>query len=78
MNRTVSVVRMQLINRQTYVWVPLLVLGGAFLLTLAIYAMLETSGITGAKYAAAPRRRCGTSASWACRRSRSPSRSRRR
>ncbi|MHC3000134.1 hypothetical protein [Microbacterium sp. HJ5] len=50
MSRTVSVVRMQLINRQTYIWVPLLVLGGAFLLTLAIYAMLETSGVTGPKY----------------------------
>lgn len=50
MSRTVSVVRMQLINRQTYIWVPLLVLGGAFVLTLAIYAMLETSGVTGPKY----------------------------
>ena len=50
MSRTINVVRMQLINRQTYIWVPLLVLGGAFLLTLAIYAMLETSGVTGAKY----------------------------
>lgn len=50
MSRTVSVVRMQLINRQTYVWVPLLVLGGAFLLTLAIYLLLEQSGVTGPKY----------------------------
>lgn len=50
MSRTVNVVRMQLINRQTYIWVPILVLGGAFLLTLAIYAMLQTSGITGPKY----------------------------
>lgn len=50
MSRTINVVRMQLINKQTYVWVPLLVLGGAFLLTLAIYAMLETSGVTGPKY----------------------------
>ncbi|WP_169582970.1 MULTISPECIES: hypothetical protein [Microbacterium] len=50
MNRTVNVVRMQLINRQTYIWVPLLVLGGAFLLTLAVYAMLQSSGVTGPKY----------------------------
>ena len=50
MSRTVNVVRMQLINRQTYIWVPLLVLGGAFLLTLAIYAMLESAGVTGEKY----------------------------
>jgi hypothetical protein len=50
MSRTVSVVRMQLINRQTFIWVPLLVLGGAFLLTLAIYVLLETSGVTGPKF----------------------------
>lgn len=50
MSRTVSVVRMQLINRQTYIWVPLLVLGGAFLLSLAIYGLLEQSGVTGPKY----------------------------
>lgn len=50
MSRTVNVVRMQLINRQTYVWVPLLVLGGAFALTLAIYAMLQSAGIEGPKY----------------------------
>lgn len=50
MSRTVSVVRMQLINKQTYIWVPLLVLGGAFLLTLAVYAMLQNAGVTGPKY----------------------------
>lgn len=50
MNRTVSVVRMQLINRQTYVWVPLLVLGGAFLITLAIYAILINAGLDEAMY----------------------------
>lgn len=50
MSRTLNVVRMQLINKQTYVWVPLLVLGGAFVLTLAVYAMLQNAGITGPKY----------------------------
>jgi hypothetical protein len=50
MNRTVSVVRMQLINRQTYIWVPLLVLGGAFLITLAIYAILINAGVDEAMY----------------------------
>lgn len=50
MNRTVNVVRMQLINRQTYVWVPLLVLGGALVLTLAIYAILQNAGVTAPKY----------------------------
>jgi hypothetical protein len=50
MNRTVNVVRMQLVNKDTYVWVPLLVLGGAFALTLAIYALLQNSGVTAPKY----------------------------
>ncbi|WP_127819446.1 hypothetical protein [Microbacterium sp. CPCC 204701] len=50
MNRTVSVIRMQLINRQTYIWVPLLVLGGSFLITLAIYAILINAGVTSAMY----------------------------
>lgn len=48
MNRTLNVVRMQLVNRQTYIWVPLIVLGGAFLITLAIYAIIRSSGAEGA------------------------------
>lgn len=50
MNRTVSVVRMQLINRQTYIWVPLMVLGGALLVTLAIYAIIHNAGAEGPMY----------------------------
>lgn len=50
MNRTLRVVRMQLINRQTYVWVPLLVLGGAFILSVAIWWILAGSGVTGNFY----------------------------
>lgn len=50
MSRTVNVVRMQLINRQTYVWVPLIVLGGSLVIALAIYAMLLSSGIEEPKY----------------------------
>ena len=50
MNRTLSVVRMQLINRQTYIWIPLLILGGAFLLSLAVYATLAGSGVPGPFY----------------------------
>ncbi|GAA2980213.1 hypothetical protein JOD63_002823 [Microbacterium terrae] len=42
MSRTLNVVRMQLVNRQTYIWVPLLVLAGSFLLSLAIYALIPT------------------------------------
>jgi hypothetical protein len=40
MNRTLSVVRMQLVNRQTYIWIPLIILGGSFALSLIIYAMI--------------------------------------
>jgi hypothetical protein len=50
MNRTLSVVRMQLINKQTYIWIPLIILGGAFVLALAIYALLGSSGVDGPKY----------------------------
>jgi len=50
MNRTLSVVRMQLINRQTYIWIPLIILGGAFALTLAIYWILSSSGVDDPKY----------------------------
>jgi hypothetical protein len=50
MSRTVNVVRMQLINRQTYVWVPLMVLGGALIITLAIYAIIGNAGVDGPMY----------------------------
>lgn len=49
-SRTLSVVRMQLINRMTYIWIPLIILGGAFFLALAIYAILANAGIDGPKY----------------------------
>ena len=40
MRRTLNVVRLQLINKSTFVWVPLLVLAGATLLSILIYAMI--------------------------------------
>lgn len=43
MNRTVNVVRMQLVNRTTFLVVPLLILTAAFVLTLAIYAIVSRS-----------------------------------
>ena len=49
-HRTLSVVRMQLINRQTYIWIPLIILGGAFVLALAVYAILANAGVDGPKY----------------------------
>jgi hypothetical protein len=50
MSRTLNVVRMQLINRQTYIWIPLIILGGALLMSLAIYGVLQSSGVVGPKY----------------------------
>ncbi len=44
MSRTLNVVRMQLINRNTYIWIPLLVLAGAFVLSLAVYALIPGNG----------------------------------
>lgn len=40
MSRTLNVIRLQLINRQTFIWVPLIVLGGAVLISVLIYAMI--------------------------------------
>ncbi|MDD7960956.1 hypothetical protein [Microbacterium thalli] len=45
MNRTFNVARMQLVNKQTFVWVPALVLGGALVINLAVYAILRSSGV---------------------------------
>lgn len=50
MNRTVNVVRMQLINKQTFVWVPLIVLGASFAMSIVIYAILHSSGLPGPFY----------------------------
>jgi hypothetical protein len=40
MNRTLNVIRMQLVNRQTFVWMPLIILGGSFALSMLVYAMI--------------------------------------
>lgn len=45
MSRTLNVVRMQLVNRQTFIWIPLIILAGAFLVTLLIWAMLPPGAI---------------------------------
>ncbi len=44
MSRTLNVVRLQLVNRQTYIWIPLLILGGAWALTLLVFAMIPYGG----------------------------------
>ena len=50
MSRTLNVVRMQLVNRQAYIGLPLLILGSAFVITLAVYAILQNAGIHEPKY----------------------------
>ncbi|WP_394280112.1 hypothetical protein [Microbacterium sp.] len=45
MNRTLNVVRMQLVNRSTFIWVPLIVLGGTVAITLAIFALISGNGV---------------------------------
>ncbi|SJN38446.1 putative ABC transporter permease [Microbacterium esteraromaticum] len=44
MRRTLNVVRLQLINRQTFIWVPLIVLASATIVSILIYAMIPTDG----------------------------------
>jgi len=44
MTRTLNVVRMQLINRQTFIWVPLLILGGSLALSLVIFSLIPYEG----------------------------------
>lgn len=49
-HRTLNVVRLQFVNTQTFVWVPALVLGGAWVLTLLIHAIIHSAGGTDPKY----------------------------
>ncbi len=49
-NRTLGVVRLQFTNTQTFVWVPVLVLGGVWLITLVIYWIISSSGADGPMY----------------------------
>ncbi|MEZ5090363.1 MAG: hypothetical protein R2719_11985 [Micropruina sp.] len=60
MNLVLKVARMQLINRQTFVWVPLMIIVGAFV-TWLIFAIVRPAGASG--FNGAARRRCGTSPS---------------
>lgn len=43
MNRTLNVIRMQFVNRQTFVWLPVIILAGAFAVTLAVYAIIHSA-----------------------------------
>ncbi len=41
--RTGKVIRMQLLNKQTFVWMPLLILGSSFVITMLIYGVITFS-----------------------------------
>jgi hypothetical protein len=47
MNRTLKVVRMQFVNRSTFIWLPLIILGASWAMSVAIFAMIPYDG---AKY----------------------------
>ncbi|MCW5950839.1 MAG: hypothetical protein KIT69_01040 [Propionibacteriaceae bacterium] len=55
MNRVLKVARMQLINKQTFVWVPLMIIGAAFVISWLIFAILRlptgANGFNGAAQA---------------------------
>lgn len=50
MSRTLNVVRMQLANRQTFIWIPIIILISSFVLSLAIVGILSSSGIDEDKF----------------------------
>jgi hypothetical protein len=43
MNRTLNVVRLQLVNRQTFIWIPAIILGVTALITLAVYVIIHSA-----------------------------------
>ena len=40
MNRVGNVVRMQLVNRQTFIWIPLIILAGSLVVSIVIWSMI--------------------------------------
>jgi len=44
MNRTLSVMRMQFVNKYTFVWLPLIILGASLALSVLIFAMIPYDG----------------------------------
>lgn len=42
--RTLNVVRLQFVNTQTFIWVPALVLGGAWVITMLTYWIIQSAG----------------------------------
>ncbi|MBS1673840.1 MAG: hypothetical protein JSS74_07735 [Actinobacteria bacterium] len=44
MDRVLKMVRLQMINRMTWVWIPLIILAGASVLSIVIFAMIPVDG----------------------------------
>lgn len=44
MNRTLTVTRMQFVNKYTFVWMPLIILAGSFALSLLVFALIPYGG----------------------------------
>lgn len=44
MNRTLTVTRMQFVNKYTFVWLPLIILAGSFALSLLVFALIPYDG----------------------------------
>lgn len=45
MSRVITAARIQLINQQTFIWVPLIVLAGAYAVCLALFWLIPADGI---------------------------------
>ncbi|ALG83857.1 hypothetical protein [Gordonia phthalatica] len=43
MTRTLNVIRMQLINRKTFIWLPLIIFGASFAISMIIYISIHIS-----------------------------------
>lgn len=49
-HRTLNVVRLQFVNAKTFIWIPALVFGGAWVLTILTYWLIQAAGGTGVKF----------------------------
>ena len=54
MSRTLNVVRLQLVNRMTFIWIPLIILFGTLAFTLIVYSMIPPGGVKYGGGAQAP------------------------
>jgi hypothetical protein len=54
MSRTLNVVRLQLVNKMTFLWIPLIILFGSLAFTLIVYSMLPPGAVKYGGGAQAP------------------------